>query len=337
MKIRIGTFNLYQFVKPPYSWYTKKEKFNPIQWEEKTSWIKKQINKMDCDIIGLQEVFSSKALKELVQELGFNYFKTVDIANTSKKNPKVYISTTVAIASKYPITKLHTVKPNFKSLKKHDFYDTFSFSRIPIKASITLPNNQDLLVYVAHLKSNRDNEFEYVFNASHTLEDKKEQVNKALKEGFSNSLKQRLCEASSLFFNIKKTIDTPTIFLCDLNDKEFSITIDALTNEKYHDENSLEDLHLLDANNLFEKEVYNPHPEATEEERTPTSYFVGKGNVLDYIFVSKHFDKNEKEHISKVSSYEIFNEHLENNHDGSLLQSDHAQVVCELIFNEKNQ
>ncbi len=333
MKIRIGTFNLYQFVKPPYSWYTKKEKFSPLQWEEKTKWIKKQVEKMDCDIIGFQEVFSVKALKELLTDLGFIYFKTVDVAKTSKTNPKVYVSTLVAIASKYPITKLHTVKANFKSLKKHDFYDTFSFSRIPIKASITLPNKQELIVYVSHLKSNRDNEFEYVFNKTHTLEDKKTQVEKALKEGFSNSLKQRLCEASSLFFNIKKTIDTPTIFLCDLNDKEFSMTIDALCNEKYHDENSNENLILHDAHYLFDKEVYNPHPEAKEEQRIPTSYFAGKGNVLDYIFVSNTFNKKDKNHIAKITSYEIYNEHIINKHDGSLLSSDHAQIVCEITFN----
>ena len=65
MKIRIGTFNLFQFVEPPYSWYTKKEKFTIIEWEEKIAWIKKQINSMNCDIIGFQEVFSKDALKEL--------------------------------------------------------------------------------------------------------------------------------------------------------------------------------------------------------------------------------------------------------------------------------
>ena len=43
MKIRIGTFNLFQFVEPPYSWYTKKEKFTQEEWEEKKAWIKEQI------------------------------------------------------------------------------------------------------------------------------------------------------------------------------------------------------------------------------------------------------------------------------------------------------
>ncbi|NCB14460.1 MAG: endonuclease, partial [Erysipelotrichia bacterium] len=61
MKIKVGTFNLFQFVEPPFSWYTKKEKFTNKEWEEKTAWIKKQISDMNCDVIGFQEVFSKDA------------------------------------------------------------------------------------------------------------------------------------------------------------------------------------------------------------------------------------------------------------------------------------
>lgn len=118
MTIRIGTFNLYQFVEPPYSWYTKKERFTPLQWIEKTTWIKEQITNMNCDIIGFQEVFSKLALKELVGDLGFKYFKTVDNARISKNNDKIYTSTTVAIASKYPIKNLKKVDIDFLALKK---------------------------------------------------------------------------------------------------------------------------------------------------------------------------------------------------------------------------
>ena len=96
MKIRLGTFNLYQFVAPPYAWYTKKDKFNDRQWLEKTTWIKNQIQAMDCDIIGFQEVFSRKVLKALVAELGFKYFKVVDVAKLSKNNKLKYVTTTCA-------------------------------------------------------------------------------------------------------------------------------------------------------------------------------------------------------------------------------------------------
>ena len=325
MKIRLGTFNLYQFVAPPYAWYTKKDKFNDRQWLEKTTWIKNQIQAMDCDIIGFQEVFSRKVLKALVAELGFKYFKVVDVAKLSKNNKLKYVTTTVAIASKFPIKNVQTVEAHQTSLDKHHFEGRFAFSRIPIKAIISLPDATELLVYVCHLKSNRNNEFEYVFNESHSLEHKKELVFKALEAKPSASLKQRLCEASSLLFDIKPYKKMPTVLLCDLNDKEFSITIDALTNPAYHDTSSTEELVLHDAQHFYTKEVYNPHPEAKAPQRTATSYFLGKGNVLDYIFISDGLK-------DKVTNYSVLDAHLKENKDGSLLTSDHAQVVCELCL-----
>jgi endonuclease/exonuclease/phosphatase family metal-dependent hydrolase len=69
--------------------------------------------------------------------------------------------------------------------------------------------------------------------------------------------------------------------------------------------------------------VENPHPEAKEPQRKPTSYFLGKGNVLDYIFISNHFN---------VNNYVVLDEHLQEHGNNLLLQSDHAQVVCELSF-----
>ncbi|RUM73427.1 MAG: endonuclease [Sulfurovum sp.] len=329
MKIKLGTFNLFQFVEPPYSWYTKKEKFNQEQWIEKTTWIKNQILKMDCDVIGFQEVFSRDALETLVKELGFNYFETVDVAKLKKNT---YISTTVAIASKYPISKMQKVKAHFSSFKKHDFRGYYGFARTPIKATIVLPNKTELLVYVGHLKSNRLNEYEYLFNEEHELEHKKEVVSKALEGTDSTSLQQRLCEASSLFFNIKRVKDKPIVLLCDFNDKEFSLTIDALSNHRYHDPQSEEGLLLHDASYQYTKPIHNPHPEAKEPKRKATSYFLGRGNVLDYIFISNHFDKENPNKIGQVTDYTIFDEHLEKDRDGSLLKSDHAQVVCELSF-----
>ena len=335
MKIRLGTFNLYQFAKPPYAWYTKKEKFNDRQWSEKTTWIKKQIRKMDCDIIGFQEVFSKDALEELVKELGYAYFATADEAKLSTNNPMKYITTTVALASKYPIANSQKVRAHTPSLKSHSFKGHFTFSRLPIKATITLPNAQDLLVYVCHLKSNRDNAFEYVFHEEDGLEHKKELVFKTITDKHSVALQQRLCEASSLFFDIRKSKNRPTVLLCDLNDKEFSLTIEALTNYKYHDDTRKKSYLLEDTSYHYIQEIYNPHPEAKEPKRKATSYFLGKGNVLDYIFISNHLSKEQEENIAEVTNYAVLDEHLQGNPAGSLLTSDHAQVVCELTFNKK--
>lgn len=327
--LRIGTFNLFQFVEPPYSWYDKKNTFSKQQWMKKTTWIKKQITDMNCDVIGFQEVFSKNALEKLTKELGFDYFVTVENAKVDNKDPNIFISTTVALASKYPISEILKVPINAKSIVKHKLEDDFQFSRTPIKVTIELPNKQLISVYVNHFKSNRENELEYSFTRNHSLKEKLEKTKDALEKNISKSLKQRLCETSSLFYDIKKTT-SPIIFLCDLNDKEFSLTIEALTNEAYH-ENTKENSYLLyDVYNLYDKKVHNPHPEQKKTQRTPTSYFQGKGSVLDYIFVSKEFDVKKKQSIGELTSYEIFNKHFHNNPHGSLLQSDHAQIVCKI-------
>lgn len=312
MIIKTATFNLFQFCSPEFSFYTKKEKFKKDDWEEKKNWIKKQLQKMDCDIVGFQEVFSQEELKELVLECGFKEFVVTQNPKLDEKN-KVYKSTTVALASKFPIKEIKKVSKN----------ENFTFAREPIKAIISLKNDLDINVYVAHLKSNRLNEFEYKFTKDSTLEEKKEKLNIALKNNYSLSLKQRLNEAKALHFDIKKQI-LPSILLCDLNDREFSITIDALTNKRfYKNELKKDDFILFDSYDIAPKKVYNPHPEFKGLKRVPTSYFVGHGNTLDFIFVSKDLENCVKNH-------KVFDEHLQKNRNGTLKQSDHAQVVCEL-------
>ena len=125
------------------------------------------------------------------------------------------------------------------------------------------------------------------------------------------------------FFDIQKSKNIPTILLCDLNDKEFSLTIDALSNSQYHNSKNVEEFLLYDASYQYISPP-NHHPEKKEAQRKASSYFLGKGNVLDYVFISKH--------ILKVTKYSVLDEHLKNNKDGSLLTSDHAQVVCELTL-----
>ncbi|WP_419765703.1 MAG: endonuclease/exonuclease/phosphatase family protein [Arcobacter sp.] len=324
MNIKFATFNLFQFSAPPFSWYFKKDRFTKEQWEKKLSWIKNQIKLLDADIIGFQEVFSIEELKELCKELGYEHFLSVDKPKTNAKNPTIYKTTVLALASRFPIISNKNVRYDIDSIKKHNFKEKFAFSRIPIKAIIELPNKSKIAVYVNHFKSNRLNEFEYIFNKETSLKEKLEKTKIALENDFSSVLKQRLCEASSLFMDIKES-KIPTIFLCDLNDKEFSMTIDALTNKAYHEKLEEDKYILFDAYYHHEQKIYNPHPEQKSIERTPTSYYFSNGNIIDFIFISEDLK-------DRIVSYEVFDEHLKKNQDGSLLESDHAQVVCEVTI-----
>ena len=73
---------------------------------KKTTWIKKQICEMKCDIIGFQEVFSKDSLKNLLFELGFEYFETIDSCKIDKKMKKFIQALSLHSASKFPINNL---------------------------------------------------------------------------------------------------------------------------------------------------------------------------------------------------------------------------------------
>ena len=110
---------------------------------------------------------------KITKLLAFKEFVLSNKPKLDEKN-KVYKSTTVALASKFPIKNIENIS------KSSDF----TFAREPIKATISFKNDLDINVYVAHLKSNRLNEFEYKFTKDSTLEEKKEKLNIALKNNY---------------------------------------------------------------------------------------------------------------------------------------------------------
>ncbi|RXJ88206.1 endonuclease/exonuclease/phosphatase family protein [Arcobacter sp. CECT 8985] len=323
MNIKVGTFNLFQFVEPPYSWYIKKDKFSQEEWIKKTSWIKEQLKLMNCDVVGFQEVFSQDALKELTKQLGYEYFYCVDTAKVSDQNKNVYISTTVALASKYPIVNIDTLTINNEILNLFE-KDNFEFSRLPIKATIKVKNKK-IITYVFHLKSNRLNEYEYKFNENNTIEEKLNKIIPSLNRGNSQALEQRLMEAYHICFDVLKTIkkNKNIILIGDLNDRQNSLCIDVLTNKACLNINSFKKVNQYNLKEDFI--MYDSYEKAeTKSKREPTSFYKTIGNILDYIFVSKDI---------KVTKFEQFNTHLKDNKDGSLLQSDHAQIVSTILLN----
>lgn len=318
MNLRISTFNLFQFCSPPYSYYTKKEKFNPNEWQSKLNWIENTLKTINSDIIAFQEVFTQNGLKEILSKNGFKYFASVDKAVLEKN---VFQTCTVFLASKYPINKIETIQTDEDIINIFDFDEEFIFSRLPIKAHIQVKDSE-LIAYVFHLKSNRLNEFEYKFSKETKIEEKIEKSLTSFSFKNAKALKQRLCEVIHLSNDINKTLkeNQNIIALGDLNDKEFCLSIDLLTN-KHLIETIVENRNFENIDNLNStlQLIDTFYLDKTYKQRPSTSYFRTVGNVIDYIFVSKALKNHFK-------SYEIYDYHLKDNKDGSLLQSDHAII-----------
>lgn len=341
MQIRCGTFNLYQFVEPPFAWYEPHNVYSDAEWLMKKEWIKEQILKMECDVIGFQEVFSSAILKSLVEELGFIHFETVEPPVTDIDNPSVFIKPVVAIASKYPIIAVNPVKVPDSITEKIPVKEDFKFSRIPIRATIHIDGSGDIVFYVSHLKSKNPAVKDLPFNPSDALDKKILATLRARSRGHVISLLQRGAEAAALYHEISETLhihkEVPVILLGDLNDDEHSIPIEALTNRERllnikgdpipdDKQKIVYDYKLYDAFDLA--------PNQNGQNRLPTHYYKKLGNVLDYIFVSNALNEKNEQHVGRVSAYKVLDRHLKCDDIENKIQSDHAQVVATIKFKE---
>ena len=96
-------------------------------------------------------MFSPLELQELAAKRNLPYFGTV--SETGIKELYVYDKPIVALASKFPIISLESVKVKESVLDDLNIKPSFSFSRPPLKAELFVEGFGKLLVYVVHLKS----------------------------------------------------------------------------------------------------------------------------------------------------------------------------------------
>jgi predicted extracellular nuclease len=338
--MKLATFNLYQFAAPPFYWYelTASNRYSDRSWDDKKQWIKDQLRLMNADVIGFQEVFSVKALKQLVEECGYPYFETVDEPEIDPNYPDVFIKPVVALASRYPITEVQTVTVGEVLLDDLPLSPDFAFSRYPIRA--TIDSQSDLgsvVVYVAHLKSKRPmmDPIEYLEDADWVL--RVSDTLQRLSRGHIAALLQRGAEATALYHDISRLLEfdanQPIVVLGDLNDRVDSIPLAALTmNDRIYESGgvkevewpaearqSLYDYRLTDAFDLAGSWVH--------EARPFTHIHKGEGGVLDYVLVSNALNQDNQDGKGRVTEYQVFNAHLSSNGAGNHKQSDHGQVV----------
>jgi hypothetical protein len=104
MKFSIATFNVENLIganKPIYD--DPRPLYTETEYQKKVIWIKEQLLKMNADIIGFQEIFEEKALRDCLVGTPMEHWHLF-VANPTGKSP------VNAILSKYPITKTEVVE-----------------------------------------------------------------------------------------------------------------------------------------------------------------------------------------------------------------------------------
>lgn len=345
--LTFATANLFNFIEPPGAFYDFENIYERDAWREKCQWTKNHIQKLDADIVGMQEVFSVEAAQQLFEEMGYPYFASVDHPHI--ENDYIYSQPVVAIASRYPITHIEAVTPpDFIQESYHALVP--KFSRKPVYTVVEVPDIGEVAVYVCHLKSQRATESRDLDHA-HVL------------VGQWLSSQQRGWEAVMLRLFMEQQYlrhPIPTVLMGDMN-QPLSSDITGLLTANVRDnterlklrdswylyqtaerEKSLQDKAALE--NSAEPAHLEPAPlerahatgkmdQCMAMERDPTHYHFAKGNVLDYILLSQEFQPHSQYSLADITHYEVLNYHLINpSFERDKQASDHAFVAITARF-----
>ena len=332
---KVATFNLFNYAEPPSAFYEQDSIYRLDQWQKKEAWIANQLEAMDADIVGFQEVFSPDALAQLTQDLGYQYFSIIE-----KPQAKgfVFHSPVVALASKFPILEASAV--SLQSAVKHlpNIASDFEFSRQPLKAVIDIKDFGKCAVYVVHLKSQRPFELKIAHNDNSnntavltaTLQSR----------GRWLSAIQRGNEASVLNFDMAETSfqkKLPVIFMGDLNDVLSSsplcqfispaeiqhIPPQLIKSLDERDKHFIQSFQLYDAFELMESPI--------QSSVRPVTHFHGnEQGILDYILLSPEFHLDFDWNMGEVVKCQTLNRHLLKPTQDDIVASDHAPVAVEI-------
>jgi endonuclease/exonuclease/phosphatase family metal-dependent hydrolase len=311
--LKIATFNLLNYLEPPFACYEFDRILSAEQWQKKQKWISDYLNKFQPDVIGFQEVFSPDALELLVKKSGYDYFCVIDECRVV--DDFICYSPVVAIASRYPITDVVAVEFEQALAGEIGLSDDFSFSRKILRATIDLPHIGECDCYVVHFKSKRAL-FEHNEDAQLSGEENIIESLKANVAGRWGSTIKRGSEATLLMVEmIKRKAESakPMLLMGDFN----NTLSDGILTQLITDD--LRFVSKLDKNAFLEKyclqDVWNLFQDCDNyagQVREPTHYFGQTSSVLDHILVSCEFDAKYNKSTFSVSNYETYDRHLIN-------------------------
>ncbi|MDJ0827369.1 MAG: endonuclease/exonuclease/phosphatase family protein [Rhodobacter sp.] len=342
--MRVATFNLYQFLEPPFHWYERKDSgkntYSESQWTAKTAWITTQLAAMNADVVGFQEVFSIGALQQLTAAAGYPHFATVDVPGRDDNDDEVFFNPVVAIASRYEFADVAELTVDDELRAFLPVEDGFDFSRRPLCATVETPEFGEVTVYVAHLKSKRPQMDDITYPDEMPWRDRVLDTMRKLSRGHVGSLLQRGAEAAVVYLRISETLEAnekaPVVVLGDLNDKSDSVVLQSITmSQRIHEVGGVKkaDWPPGVAGQFYRfrlADAFHMAPDETGEERPGTHMWDKKWSTLDYVLVSDVFSPRSPNSIGQVTEFEVLNEHVDNDGVGNKTQSDHGQVVVEL-------
>ena len=314
--IRVGTFNLLNLTVPETVYY-KKQKISAEDFSKKKAWINGQLNIMDADIVGFQELFHEEALRNILND-NPNYQNAKMVVGHNKEGLP-----SVGLFSRFPIVD-HQVINNFPEQLDIDgiIVPFTEFSRPVLKCTVRVREDLNITVVVAHLKSKRPK----------IADDADPNDPIEIAKGQCRSLLLRAAEANALrhiLMDVLKDRKQPVIVMGDFNDNDSAVTTRIISGQAPYRQMPMDrKLQIWDTLLYHVKDI---QARVSLSDVFYTHIHNGHHEALDHIMVSQELVRENPHHVGKVGYVRVLNDHLI---DQTLSderipnwQSDHAQVV----------
>ncbi|SDF91829.1 MULTISPECIES: endonuclease/exonuclease/phosphatase family protein [unclassified Duganella] len=317
-EIRFATFNVCNLSQPGAKLYDNLAPLTEAEYAAKVAWTAQQLDQLNADVIGLQEIFSLDALRDVLAHSERYRHATLagfePPADPATGLPRV--TPELALISRLPLAapaQAYIMFPDGVALPDGS-RDADRFARAPLHAQIVLPDERIVDVIVVHLKSKRP---DYQQGDSGDAPMLHAQAN-------LRSLIRRGTEAvalRALLSAMDKAIRRPRIVLGDFND-----TVDAVTTHIVMGAGAAcepgEELHgqLFDCRQI----------QSGRERRRDAGYTIaheGRHATIDHVLVSEEFNPASHHAIGEVVDVTYLNQHLI---DATPAASDHGQVLATL-------
>lgn len=327
--LQLASANLLNLALPGRSFYVNQEPYGAAEYERKVNWLGAMFDRLQADVIGVQEVWDQEALRVAVARSGLRRLAVhapgaenlPDAAGGhgggAQGTPRVGLVTRLAVER---LESLADFAPA-EAVALPEIGAVARFERPVLRAQLRTAWGLPLHVLVVHLKSKRP---KYVQDAAgNVLEDRDDPAVTA--RATMRSLLQRAAEAAALRRIVVEITGRqgehqgePLVLLGDMNDGAHAVTTQMIAaNQAVAYDRGARDVALYHALEVATEP-------ALRRDLAYSHVHQGWPELLDQIWVSEELVAGSKFALGDIRRVEVFNDHLHESRER--WRSDHGFV-----------
>ncbi len=317
-EIRFATFNVYNLAPAGAKLYDNLVPATQAQYEAKIAWTARQIDQLDADVIGFQEVFAQSCLRDALART-CNY-RNATLVGFEPDPSAERLTPGLALVSRVPLAGPATSYPVFPEgvAMPVGSRDPDRFSRPVLHAQLTLSDGCNVDVVVVHLKSKRP-DYRNGDNAEDPLLYAMANLRSLIRRGTEAAgLRVLLCALS-------EGGRRPRVVLGDFNDVADAVTTNIILGGGNGDDAGISD-RLYDS---YQVQLRQDHLRHVGFSNIQDGHFI----TIDHILVSEEFNPASRHAIGEVLEVRYLNDHLTQDVPEA---SDHGQVVARISLYDRD-